>query len=765
MKLNLFAGKAISLALIFAFVSSNSISYSTPYSFSTVQHAPENSLVRQFSAKGTETGRTFFSQFANSSGPLALSNRVSAEGRIRQEVWRRSELRADADEQNTIDNVLALMWRGVRSMEDRFRELEHEFGVGTPEFDVLDKNIDLLIHLDVVIQNVLGRQIYGPDPSYRSTVTLKEIVEIQEALKKAANHLRMLAVQSRYKIIGTKTATNLILMAESLDRFAEVLDDLSISFSTQQREHITESIKNALTVIRSELRSAEPQVLRGVPKASAFGRDLESDSRAALLASHLNMVAKRTVGPSASPDELATRAELRARLLDQIGDVRSHVDKAWSLIGMRPLVDDQSRTIVDPVLNDSLEYASTELSSMISDLQSGTRGHVEVNVRLITDILNRLNAAEDTASRYLRSNLPDDRREAYQSIFLEIRSAQALLLDLQIHVEPSENLSRSIETLGLSVRVRHVLHRVNIKTIRDLVRLTGAEILNYRHLGQASLLEIKGRLSDLGFRLAQEPLPNDARSELHRAELRGTAPATPATRASSELRSQPLLNMEAESTARREARSTSSRARSELREFFDLNPLDAVSKEHQAVVNQALRALRAKAPQVVNPNSFKAFAGSGKEVAVGRTKSVKATSQSVELTVLLPKAAGAVIDLSREIVQAQGGAPLVIFINNAMEENAIRALNPELPANIQIFNFNDLTAAQFFFRALGVTQVNAIGFEGADHIAAVTLAKKADIPVKFKSVKSIEELATALGLLIERISTDVASRVALAIAA
>ncbi len=59
----------------------------------------------------------------------------------------------------------------------------------------------------------------------------------------------------------------------------------------------------------------------------------------------------------------------------------------------------------------------------------------------------------------------------------------------------------SINTLKLEARARNCLVTGNIRTIRDLVTLTEAELLQIPNLGRRSLNEIKEALASRGLQL------------------------------------------------------------------------------------------------------------------------------------------------------------------------------------------------------------------------------------------------------------------------
>jgi DNA-directed RNA polymerase subunit alpha len=68
----------------------------------------------------------------------------------------------------------------------------------------------------------------------------------------------------------------------------------------------------------------------------------------------------------------------------------------------------------------------------------------------------------------------------------------------------NEHLDRSVDELELSVRSYNCLKNADIKTIRDLVQKTEAEMLKTKNFGRKSLNEIKDILSSMGLTLGMK---------------------------------------------------------------------------------------------------------------------------------------------------------------------------------------------------------------------------------------------------------------------
>ena len=65
----------------------------------------------------------------------------------------------------------------------------------------------------------------------------------------------------------------------------------------------------------------------------------------------------------------------------------------------------------------------------------------------------------------------------------------------------NENLDKSVEELELSVRSYNCLKNANIRTIRELVQKTEADMLKTKNFGRKSLNEIKEILTSMGLSL------------------------------------------------------------------------------------------------------------------------------------------------------------------------------------------------------------------------------------------------------------------------
>jgi DNA-directed RNA polymerase subunit alpha len=78
----------------------------------------------------------------------------------------------------------------------------------------------------------------------------------------------------------------------------------------------------------------------------------------------------------------------------------------------------------------------------------------------------------------------------------------------------NEHLDKSVEELELSVRSYNCLKNANIRTIRELVQKTEAEMLKTKNFGRKSLNEIKEILHSMGLSLGMRlDQPAQSRAE------------------------------------------------------------------------------------------------------------------------------------------------------------------------------------------------------------------------------------------------------------
>ena len=118
-------------------------------------------------------------------------------------------------------------------------------------------------------------------------------------------------------------------------------------------------------------------------------------------------------------------------------------------------------------------------------------------VELWTDGSISANTALDAAARVLRSHI---------DIFVDFETKRppAKAHEDEERARLKELLKRNVNELELSVRAVNCLEMADIRTIRDLVEKTDAEMLKYRNFGRKSLNEIKEVLTNMGLSLGMD---------------------------------------------------------------------------------------------------------------------------------------------------------------------------------------------------------------------------------------------------------------------
>lgn len=118
-------------------------------------------------------------------------------------------------------------------------------------------------------------------------------------------------------------------------------------------------------------------------------------------------------------------------------------------------------------------------------------------VELWTDGSISANQALDAAARVLRLHV---------DIFVDFETKRppAKAHEDEERARLKELLKRNVNELELSVRAVNCLEMADIRTIRDLVEKTDAEMLKYRNFGRKSLNEIKEVLTNMGLLLGMD---------------------------------------------------------------------------------------------------------------------------------------------------------------------------------------------------------------------------------------------------------------------
>ena len=78
--------------------------------------------------------------------------------------------------------------------------------------------------------------------------------------------------------------------------------------------------------------------------------------------------------------------------------------------------------------------------------------------------------------------------------------------EIRAYLKTSEDYNRTltIDDLDLSVRTHNCLYRANIENVLELTQMTEDDLMKLRNFGKTCLVEIKEKLSNLGYSLREE---------------------------------------------------------------------------------------------------------------------------------------------------------------------------------------------------------------------------------------------------------------------
>jgi len=200
-------------------------------------------------------------------------------------------------------------------------------------------------------------------------------------------------------------------------------------------------------------------------------------------------------------------------------------------------------------------------------------------------------------------------------------------------------------------------------------------------------------------------------------------------------------------------------ARSELRlagAASALSARSAIPAESLAQVTAAVKKVKSTPTLQVVPNAFNqpAFTQGVKAIGTGITVNQTATQIGQAVLSQLTEAS---VDHVREIVEAAGSKPFIIFADSLTESAILSILNGQLPENIRIINPNNLEAVREFIRTQKISVLVTFGLEGRDRLQAETLFRKLNVTIQFKPFANPEAFVSGLVRFMSELRTQVAS--------
>ena len=154
-----------------------------------------------------------------------------------------------------------------------------------------------------------------------------------------------------------------------------------------------------------------------------------------------------------------------------------------------------------------LDLVGEEHEAMQFYIHLGALPSTHVNALVNLAVLHEDRGEVHQAERCLRKVLQANPNHARARLFMkDVQASKEALYDEgdeQATVKREGELNTPVTDFELSVRARNCLKKMNIRTLRDLLMITKAELLSYKNFGETSLAEIEAMLSQRGLRLGE----------------------------------------------------------------------------------------------------------------------------------------------------------------------------------------------------------------------------------------------------------------------
>jgi DNA-directed RNA polymerase subunit alpha len=135
------------------------------------------------------------------------------------------------------------------------------------------------------------------------------------------------------------------------------------------------------------------------------------------------------------------------------------------------------------------------------------RPEPHINALVNLAVLHEDRGEMHQAERCLRKVLEAKPNHARARLFMKDVAASKEALydegDQRDEAKRKAELDTPVTDFELSVRSRNCLKKMNIRTLRDLLMITKAELLSYKNFGETSLTEIEAMLAQRGLRLGE----------------------------------------------------------------------------------------------------------------------------------------------------------------------------------------------------------------------------------------------------------------------
>lgn len=126
-----------------------------------------------------------------------------------------------------------------------------------------------------------------------------------------------------------------------------------------------------------------------------------------------------------------------------------------------------------------------------------------INLAIMHEDRGEIHQAERCLRKVLDSNPNHERARLFMRDVVAAKDAVYDEGDSRDEAKRNAELDTPVTDFELSVRSRNCLKKMNIRTLRDLLMITKAELLSYKNFGETSLVEIEQMLAQRGLRLGQ----------------------------------------------------------------------------------------------------------------------------------------------------------------------------------------------------------------------------------------------------------------------
>ena len=157
-----------------------------------------------------------------------------------------------------------------------------------------------------------------------------------------------------------------------------------------------------------------------------------------------------------------------------------------------------------------LTYAPEQLPGMIKTLKDLTKELEQTQTTFVRAIVEAQTSRDfDRAHELLEAeaNLLHELDEIKDTLSWDEHDdcvERDLALDAAIEYLQRTPLDTPLEEIGMPLKAYHMLARRGVRTLRELVALTEAELLQFRNIGPACLKQIKECVAKCGWSLAEK---------------------------------------------------------------------------------------------------------------------------------------------------------------------------------------------------------------------------------------------------------------------